>query len=48
MQYAYDVSRAKKLLAEAGHANGFSLDMYAFQLPGLPEGKAFAEALAGY
>ena len=48
MQYPYDVARAKKLLAEAGHANGFPLDIYAYQLPGLPEGKAFAEALAGY
>jgi peptide/nickel transport system substrate-binding protein len=48
MQYPYDVARAKKLLAEAGYAGGFPLDMYAFQLPGLPEGKAFAEALAGY
>jgi peptide/nickel transport system substrate-binding protein len=48
MQYPYDVARAKKLLAEAGYAGGFPLDVYAFQLPGLPEGKAFAEALAGY
>jgi peptide/nickel transport system substrate-binding protein len=48
MQYAYDPARAKRLLADAGHAGGFALDMYAFQLPGLPEGKAFAEAIAGY
>ena len=48
MQYAYDPARAKKLLADAGHPNGFPLDVYAFQLPGLPEGKAFAEAVAGY
>jgi peptide/nickel transport system substrate-binding protein len=48
MMYAYDPARAKKLLADAGLAGGFSLDVYAFQLPGLPEGKAFAEALAGY
>jgi len=48
MMYAYDPARAKKLLAEAGHPNGFPLDVYAFQLPGLPEGKAFAEAVAGY
>ena len=39
MQYAYDPARAKKLLAEAGHANGFPLDMYAFQLPGLRRGQ---------
>ena len=48
MQYVYDTARAKKLLAEAGHAGGFPLDVYAFQLPGLAEGKAFAEAIAGY
>jgi peptide/nickel transport system substrate-binding protein len=48
MMYAYDPARAKKLLADAGLAGGFSLDVYAFQLPGLPEGKAFAEAIAGY
>ena len=48
MAYPYDPARAKKLLADAGLANGFPLDVYAFQLPGLPEGKAFAEAVAGY
>jgi peptide/nickel transport system substrate-binding protein len=48
MAYAYDPARAKKLLAEAGHPNGFALDVYAYQLPGLPEGKAFAEGIAGY
>jgi peptide/nickel transport system substrate-binding protein len=48
MAYAYDPARAKKLLADAGFAGGFPLDIYAFQLPGLPEGKAFAEAVAGY
>jgi peptide/nickel transport system substrate-binding protein len=48
MAYPHDPARAKKLLAEAGHPNGFAMDVYAFQLPGLPEGKAFAEAVAGY
>ena len=48
MVYPYDPARAKKLLADAGHAGGFSLDVYAYQLPGLPEGKAFAEAVSGY
>jgi peptide/nickel transport system substrate-binding protein len=48
MTYPYDPARAKKLLADAGHAGGFPLDVYAYQLPGLPEGKAFAEAVAGY
>jgi peptide/nickel transport system substrate-binding protein len=48
MAYTYDPARAKKLLADAGHPNGFPIDVYAFQLPGFPEGKAFAEAIAGY
>jgi peptide/nickel transport system substrate-binding protein len=48
MMYPYDPARAKKLLADAGHPNGFNLDAYAYQLPGLPEGKAFAEAVSGY
>jgi len=48
MQYPYDVARAKKLLADAGFAGGFPLTVHAYQLPGLPEGRAFAEAMAGY
>jgi peptide/nickel transport system substrate-binding protein len=48
MAYPYDPARAKKLLADAGLASGFALDLYAYQLPGLPEGKAAAEAVAGY
>ncbi len=48
MTYPFDPARAKKLLADAGQAGGFNLDVYAYQLPGLPEGKAFAEAVAGY
>jgi peptide/nickel transport system substrate-binding protein len=48
MAYPYDPARAKKLLADAGLAGGFPIDVYAFQLPGFPEGKAFAEAVAGY
>jgi len=48
MAYTFDPARAKKLLADAGFAGGFPLDVYAYQLPGLPEGKAFAEAIAGY
>jgi len=48
MTYPFDPTRAKKLLADAGQGGGFPLDVYAYQLPGLPEGKAFAEAVAGY
>jgi ABC-type transport system substrate-binding protein len=47
MAYPYDPARARKLLADAGQS-AMSLDVYAFQLPGLPEGKSFAEAVAGY
>src|SRR5205809_366370 len=48
MAYPYDPARAKKLLADAGFAAGFPLEVYAYQLPGLPEGKTFAEAVSGY
>src|SRR2546427_300120 len=48
MPYPYDPARARKLLADAGFAGGFPLTVHAYQLPGLPEGKAFAEAMAGY
>src|SRR5205809_712248 len=48
MVYAHDPGRAKRLLADAGYANGFPIDIFAFQLPGFPEGRAMAEAIAGY
>ena len=48
MYYPYDPARAKKLLADAGVGAGFPLEVFAYQLPGLPEGKAMAEAVAGY
>ena len=46
--YPYDPARAKRLLSDAGYPSGFSMELYAYQLPGLPEGRAMAEALAGY
>ena len=48
MAYPFDPVRAKKLLADAGLGGGLNMDLYAYQLPGLPEGKAFAEAVSGY
>jgi ABC-type transport system substrate-binding protein len=48
MAYPYDPARAKRLLADAGVGGGFALDVYSYQLPGFPEGRAFAEAVAGY
>jgi peptide/nickel transport system substrate-binding protein len=46
--YDFDPARARALLAEAGYPNGFPISIFAYQLPGLPEGKAMAEAMAGY
>jgi peptide/nickel transport system substrate-binding protein len=34
---AYDPDEAKKLLADAGYANGLALDLYAIQVFGLPD-----------
>jgi peptide/nickel transport system substrate-binding protein len=42
-RYAYDPAKAKQLLAEAGLANGFSVDLNA-----LPRGRDQTEAIAGY
>lgn len=44
-----DTAKAKRLLAEAGFANGFSLIEYQFGTPGLiPEGPEIMEGLAVY
>jgi peptide/nickel transport system substrate-binding protein len=40
--YAYDPAKAKKLLAEAGFPNGFSIDLYAYRE------REYAEAVVGY
>lgn len=43
--YPYDVERAKKLLAEAGHANGFTAEWRAYPMPGIPEMVSVSETL---
>jgi len=44
----YDPARAKKLLAEAGHANGFRLTFWNTALPGTPFMVQIGEAVAGF
>ena len=44
----YDPARAKKLLADAGHPNGFKLTFYNTALPGTPFMVQIGEALAGF
>jgi peptide/nickel transport system substrate-binding protein len=41
-RYAYDPAKAKALLAEAGHANGFDIDFYAYR------DRQQIEAIIGY
>jgi peptide/nickel transport system substrate-binding protein len=43
--YPYDVDRARKLLAEAGHPSGFTVEWRAYPMPGTPELIAVSEAL---
>jgi peptide/nickel transport system substrate-binding protein len=41
-RYEYNQAKARKLLAEAGYPNGFSIDMYAYRE------RPYAEAIIGY
>jgi ABC-type transport system substrate-binding protein len=43
--YAYDPAKAKRLLAEAGHANGFDIELWTSQSPPFPR---IAETIQGY
>ncbi len=45
--YPYDPARARKLLAEAGHPNGFALDVFVYAWTGVPESADTTQAVAG-
>lgn len=46
--HPYDVEQAKKLMAEAGYANGFDLNCYNLITPREPNIKEFGEAVYAY
>ena len=46
--YAYDPTKAKQLLAEAGYPNGFETTIYSYAREDVPELTRLVEAIAGY
>lgn len=48
LRYSFDPAGAKRRLAEAGFPNGFPMTIYTAPLPGFPQSRSLAEAIAGY
>ena len=46
--YGYDPERARQLMAEAGHPEGFEVTIHSYPRGDVPEGARMIEALAGY